>query len=351
MKSLKLLFIQSGDFNTISGGNLYNQRIIEGLKNKGINLKFIPLKNFPFPKEEDIEELRNYLDKTSGDHLVVIDSLVLGAVPGLVEHYRKRYKIIGLIHLPLHLNIRYDEETREKFRQQDLHSFQKVYSLVVPSPYTKNILTGMGVSASKIEVIRPGQDTYIKDREYSEKPSNLLCVSNISRRKRQLDLLKALSGLKGYDWKLTLCGNPGFDPEYYTDLKLFMEQNVLGERIKFTGQLPPQEIHDYYKQADLFIFPSDFESHPMALAEAMAFKLPVVASLNGANQVILEPEIARFYKTGDVSELQTILKELMVRKSTYAKLTTAYNTLHLNLPTWEESIDRFHQLILSLNGN
>jgi hypothetical protein len=83
----------------------------------------------------------------------------------------------------------------------------------------------------------------------------------------------------------------------------------------------------------------------------MAFKLPVVASLNGANQVILEPEIARFYKTGDITELQTILKELMVRKSNYKKLAAAYRTLHLNLPTWEESIDRFYQLILSLNEN
>ena len=346
MQSLKIFFIQSGGFDSvISGGNLYNQRMVEGLKDKGAKVTFIPLKRFPFPQNDDVEELRSHLEHIDDKSLVVLDSLVLGAVPDLIQTYSRQLKIIGLIHLPLHLDIHHQEKIREKFRLQELQCFNQVFSLVVPSAFTRDRLTGMGIQGSKIEVIRPGQDRPVTCRKYPQKPENLLCVSNISRRKRQLDLLKGLSDLKHLDWNLTLCGNTGFDPEYFESLRLLIEKADLGERVKFTGQLHHQELTTYYKQADLFVFPSDFESHPMVLAEAMAYKLPVVASQNGANEVILPPEITRFFRTGDVQELGKILHELMTLKSSYKNLTDACKTLKINLPDWEESITKFYHFL------
>lgn len=346
MQSLKIFFIQSGGFDSlISGGNLYNQRMVEGLKDKGAKVTFIPLKRFPFPQHDDVEELRSHLEHIDDKSLVVIDSLVMGAVPELMQTYSRQLKIIGLIHLPLHLDIHHHEEIREKFRIQELQCFNQVSALIVPSPFTKDRLIGMGIRDSKIAVIRPGQDRPLTFREYPKIPVNLLCVSNISRRKRQLDLLQALSGLKHHDWHLTLCGNTGFDPEYFESLRLLIENADLRERVKFTGQLPHQELTTYYEQADLFVFPSDFESHPMVLAEAMAHKLPVVASRNGANEIILPPEITRFFMTGNVQELGEILHELMTHESSYKNLTDACKTLKLTLPDWEESITKLYHFL------
>jgi 1,2-diacylglycerol 3-alpha-glucosyltransferase len=51
----------------------------------------------------------------------------------------------------------------------------------------------------------------------------------------------------------------------------------IGTRVAFTGGIPPQEIPIYYQAADLFVFASTTETQGLAVLEAMATGLPVVA--------------------------------------------------------------------------
>lgn len=51
----------------------------------------------------------------------------------------------------------------------------------------------------------------------------------------------------------------------------------LGDRVLFTGRVPYDEVPRYYAAADLFVMTSMTEVRPLALLEAMASGLPVVA--------------------------------------------------------------------------
>ena len=62
----------------------------------------------------------------------------------------------------------------------------------------------------------------------------------------------------------------------------------LNERVHFMGELAPNEVRRIMHACDLFMFPSLSEAMPMALLEAMAAGMPIIASDIPANRDLLQ---------------------------------------------------------------
>lgn len=74
--------------------------------------------------------------------------------------------------------------------------------------------------------------------------------------------------------KLVICGSGPLA----TSLKFKVESLKLGERVKFLGQIPHEQLPDYLHAADIFCRPSLSEGLGISFLEAMAAGLPVVAT-------------------------------------------------------------------------
>ncbi|MCF6186963.1 MAG: glycosyltransferase family 4 protein [Desulfobulbaceae bacterium] len=70
------------------------------------------------------------------------------------------------------------------------------------------------------------------------------------------------------------------------------------DSVRFVGQLPPEEMRDFYSAGDFFVFPGINESLGMVYLEAQACELPVVAYENGGIAGVVEQG-----KTGFLTEL------------------------------------------------
>jgi glycosyltransferase involved in cell wall biosynthesis len=71
------------------------------------------------------------------------------------------------------------------------------------------------------------------------------------------------------------------------DIRRRADQAGVGDRVIFVP--PTNQIHDYFRAADVYVMPSIREGLPIALLEAMACGLPCVAShLPGATDVMIE---------------------------------------------------------------
>lgn len=103
-------------------------------------------------------------------------------------------------------------------------------------------------------------------------PFRLLYVGRFSVQKRLDRIIDAVS-LLSFPVELIFVG----DGEDRSDLEEQVKKRSLMNVI-FVGKKTPDEVREYLKMADAFVIPSEKEGMPIAVLEAMAAGLPVVAS-------------------------------------------------------------------------
>lgn len=106
---------------------------------------------------------------------------------------------------------------------------------------------------------------------------SILSVGIVKKRKNFIVLVNAFKKLvkkKNFkDYKLFIVGQK----EGMNDI----DKNVIkhqSDNIIFTGKIPYHELLEYYKRANIFVFPTKFEGFGIPLIEAMASGTPVVCS-------------------------------------------------------------------------
>lgn len=89
-----------------------------------------------------------------------------------------------------------------------------------------------------------------------------------------------------------------------------LEREYVGERVVFTGLLQGEELAAAYASADVFLFPSTTETLGMAMIEALASGLPVIAARSGASgEVVTDGEDGFLYDPeGKTSLVSTVKK-------------------------------------------
>jgi len=125
----------------------------------------------------------------------------------------------------------------------------------------------------------------------------VLCVSRLSREKGVDVLVRSFAGVPG---ELVVIGDGPDRPD---------AERVAGENVRFLGRLSRDELHRWYAAADAFALASRSETWGMALTEAAAAGLPLVASeAVGAAYDLVEPGVNGFrVPVGDEQALHEAL--------------------------------------------
>jgi glycosyltransferase involved in cell wall biosynthesis len=136
---------------------------------------------------------------------------------------------------------------------------------------------GMIPNAIRADLFQPG-------RERTPGPLRILCVARLVARKGISDLLEALALVGDREVELILQGS---GPESDA-LRVQARELGLEKQVRLAGFCPPHRLPPIYAGADLFVLPSHSESCSMALLEAMASGLPVVATGTGGTPELIE---------------------------------------------------------------
>lgn len=123
---------------------------------------------------------------------------------------------------------------------------------------------------------------------------------------------KDLSDIKKNDVKLVLAGDADFEDEYSKELKRKAKENG----VVLTGFVRGKKLHSLLTNALCYSLPSSHEGLPIALLEAMSYRLPVITSSIPANlEVGLDASC--YHEVGDVtalaSKLETIIRKPLQR--------------------------------------
>lgn len=114
------------------------------------------------------------------------------------------------------------------------------------------------------------------------------------------------------DIKLVLAGDTDFEDDYSRGLKQMARENG----VVLTGFIRGKKLHSLLTNALCYSLPSSHEGLPIALLEAMSYRLPVITSAIPANlEVGLDSSC--YHEVGDVpalaSKLETIINQPLQR--------------------------------------
>jgi glycosyltransferase involved in cell wall biosynthesis len=132
------------------------------------------------------------------------------------------------------------------------------------------------------DLFRPGDAdearAYVAERYGVTRPF-LLFVSSLWPYKNCEGLLRAFAAAKSElgDRQLAVVG-PGRDVAYVAELKALAEQLGIADDVVWVGGVPLEETVQFYRAADVFVYPSFNETFGLPILEAMATACPVVTS-------------------------------------------------------------------------
>jgi glycosyltransferase involved in cell wall biosynthesis len=157
----------------------------------------------------------------------------------------------------------------------------------------KDDLVRIGVPGERIEVLRNGVDLQLfrpVEREATRRKlgmsrTTLLSVGHLIPRKGHELVIGALPRLPDVD--LIIIGD---GPERAA-LGAQARDCGVGDRVRFVGAVPQEELRSYYGAGDALVLASSREGWANVLLEAMACGTPVVATtVGGSPEVVAAPE-------------------------------------------------------------
>jgi glycosyltransferase involved in cell wall biosynthesis len=114
----------------------------------------------------------------------------------------------------------------------------------------------------------------VVERKVKNKILQICYISNISRQKGTLDLIKAVQNRK--DIKLVVAGN------FLSEKEDFLELANQCDNISYVGFADEKIKKEIFESSDIFCLPSKLEEgSPISIIEAMSYGLPVIASDKG----------------------------------------------------------------------
>ena len=117
-------------------------------------------------------------------------------------------------------------------------------------------------------------------------------------------LVEAFSQIDAKDCKLVLAGDTDFEDDYSRSLKRMAKEHG----VVLTGFVKGRKLHSLLTNTRCFVLPSSHEGLPIALLEAMSYRLPVIVSDIPANlEVGLDKEA--YFPVGDVKALKNKLQQ------------------------------------------
>lgn len=261
-----------------TGGNIYDQRVCAGLTEAGWDVLVTTVAAWPVPDLGTRADLARIVTAIPDGETVLIDGLLASRAAAQLLPHADRIRTTVLLHMPLATAL--DTPHDASAQRSERTVLRAATGVVVTSEWTRQqILTRYTIPAHRVHVARPGVDRVAAPARPVR--GRLICVGVLGRHKGQDLLVEALADLAERDWHCVLAGPLDRDPDFVEQLQTRIARLGYGHRVRLTGVLTGAALSHTYTTADLLVSPSRSETYGMAVTEALAHGLPVIAAAVG----------------------------------------------------------------------
>ncbi|MBP2547691.1 glycosyltransferase involved in cell wall biosynthesis [Neorhizobium galegae] len=337
-------FLASADYAPLTGGYVYNARLIEALTGQhGAPVPITLDTGFPTVPLHERASLAEHLSALPQNTVILTDHLYLVDLQEVFQAIQN--PVVAIFHHSLVEEQGGPAQTDPALREREAQAVSRASRILVTSPQTAHYLQQhYGVAEHRIRVAVPGnrpavRGTAGKDRSHGMAgPRHLLSVGAVIARKRYDYCLDVAAYLPKTGWRWTIVGDPARDPALLRDLQEKALALGLHDRLVFSGDLSHEALETVWQETDLYIAASRFEGYGMAIAEAFRHGVPVITTASGAvatwasGGIIEAPDDDAKAMAGKI----TALLENPARLQDQADRAWVFGT---TLPTWEETFD------------
>jgi glycosyltransferase involved in cell wall biosynthesis len=262
-----------------SGGNAYDRRVALDLPGFGWRVRGLPVDgDWPRPDEAARTELARVLRRLPDGAAVLLDGLVACGVPEVVVPEAGRLRMAVLVHLPLGDETGLDPAVAAALDARERAVLRAVPAVVATSDWAvRRLVSHHGLDPARVHVAAPGADI-APLAPGTDGVSRLLCVAAVTPRKGQHRLVEALAAVADLPWSCVCVGGLGQDPAYVGRLRALIGRYGLQDRLELAGPRSGADLDASYAAADLMVLTSYAETYGMAVTEALARGIPVLAT-------------------------------------------------------------------------
>jgi glycosyltransferase involved in cell wall biosynthesis len=332
-----------------SGGNIYDRRVCAGLAEAGWEVLVATVAAaWPVP-DSARAHLARIVSAIPDGEIALIDGLIASPAAEQLLPHAARISMTVLLHMPLATALdRPPDASAQRSERAVLHAATGV---AVTSEWTRQqLLTRYEVPASRVHVARPGVDRVAASPQPVR--GHLICVGTLGRHKGQDLLVEALAELGDLDWHCVLAGSLERDPDFVSQLQARISRLGYGHRVRLAGVLTGETLSHAYASADLLVAPSRSETYGMAVTEALAHGVPVIAAAVGGLPEALGCAAdgtlpGQLIPSGDAAALAASIRDWLGDEHLRHRLRTAAGQRRSNLRSWEQTTQEIANALTS----
>jgi glycosyltransferase involved in cell wall biosynthesis len=339
-----------GSIDTISGGYLYDRKLVEYLRSQGDVVEIISLPWRTY-NAHLMDNFRFKLPKNLD--LIIEDELTHPSL--LLPNRRKHsYPVVSLVH---HLR---SSELRPAwlnnfYRFIEKRYLQSVDGFIFNSKTTKKSVLNLLLKDKPSVLAYPPIDRFgapISQQEIMERVGRdeflILFLGNVIYRKGLHTLLEAVKEL-GSKVHVDVVGSLTFEPTYVSLIQEVIEKNGLSSCVALHGTLEREALIDKLKQAHLLVVPSSYEGYGIVYLEGMCFGLPAIGTTAGAaGEIIENGKTGYLIAPEDVKSLAGHLHSLAQDRGLLTRLSLNARERYLRQPPWAGSARNIRDFLISL---
>jgi len=351
-----------GNLDILSGGYLYDRKLVEYLKSQGdeVAVVGVPWRGYA----------RNLLQNWSGSlkrqivdfpaDVWLQDELVHPSLFALNQRMKRSLKapVVSIVH---HLRTSESEHSAAAlpfYRHVERAYLRSADDFVYNSHTTRKVVETMLGGETRGVVATPGGNRLagltlagVEKRCQMPGPLRLVFVGSLIPRKGLHTLVEGLSLLREENWVLDVVGRQDIDPDYTKDVKTQIRKYGMENRIRLHGSLPDAKLQQVLSRAQVFIVVSSYEGYGIVYLEGMNFGLPVIASTGGgAHEIVQDGKTGRLVKPGDVAGIAAAVQEYCrdrkLMRAHSLKARDAFNAF----PTWQQSGKTIRDFLVEISA-
>ncbi len=355
---MKVGLVIYGSLDTLSGGYLYDRRLVETLERAGDTVQIIgiPWRNYGRHLTDALSRgLRRQL-KVADVDVMLQDELNHPSLWRVNGSVRGRWPIISIVH---HLRM---SEMRAGWKNRAYGVIERRYlrsvdGFVFNSETTRKAVHDQIGSDKPSVLAYPAGDRFdvsmteqdVTERANADGPLRVLFLGNVIERKQLHVLIEALGLTVRVGISLDVVGGLEVEPEYANMVRQQVQNEGLGDRVTFHGPLSDDALRTRFEEAHVLVVPSSYEGFGIVYLEGMGFGMPAIASDSGAAyEIITNRRDGFLVPMGSAPELSIRLHDLATDRRRLARMGTQALKRFARHPTWEQSMTSVREFLLGI---